>query len=42
VEWGRIGAEGRMVAESYESEDLAAVALQQHAERKRRRGYRVF
>jgi predicted DNA-binding WGR domain protein len=38
-EWGRIGAQGRMVAESYESEDLAAVALQRHAERKRRRGY---
>jgi predicted DNA-binding WGR domain protein len=38
-EWGRIGAQGRMVAESYESEALAADALQRHAERKRRRGY---
>ena len=38
-EWGRIGAHGRMVAESYQSETLAAVALQRHAERKRRRGY---
>ena len=37
-EWGRIGAQGRMVAESYESEALAAVALQRQAERKRRRG----
>jgi predicted DNA-binding WGR domain protein len=32
-EWGRIGAQGRMVAESYESETLAAVALQRQAER---------
>ena len=38
-EWGRIGAQGRMMAESYESEDLAAVALQRQADRKRRRGY---
>jgi predicted DNA-binding WGR domain protein len=38
-EWGRIGAQGRMVAEPYESEDLAAVALKRQAERKRRRGY---
>jgi predicted DNA-binding WGR domain protein len=38
-QWGRVGTHGRMVAESYESEDLAAVALQQQAERKRRRGY---
>jgi predicted DNA-binding WGR domain protein len=38
-EWGRIGAYGRMVAEPYDSEALAAVALQRHAERKRRRGY---
>jgi hypothetical protein len=28
-----------MMAESYESEALAAVALERHAERKRRRGY---
>ena len=39
-EWGRIGARGRMVAESYDSEALAADALQRQAERKRRRGYR--
>ncbi len=38
-QWGRIGAQGRMVAESYDSEALAADALQRHAERKRRRGY---
>jgi predicted DNA-binding WGR domain protein len=38
-EWGRIGAHGRMVAEPYDSEALAAVALQRQAERKRRRGY---
>jgi len=31
-EWGRIGAQGRMVAERYDSEALAAEAL-------RRRGY---
>ena len=39
MEWGRIGARGRMVAEPYDSEALAAVALQRQAERKRRRGY---
>jgi predicted DNA-binding WGR domain protein len=38
-EWGRIGARVRMVAERYDNEALAAVALQRHAERKRRRGY---
>jgi predicted DNA-binding WGR domain protein len=38
-EWGRIGARGRMVAESYDSADLAAAAMQRQAERKRRRGY---
>jgi predicted DNA-binding WGR domain protein len=38
-EWGRIGTQGRMVAESYDSEALAAVALQRQAERKQRRGY---
>ena len=38
-EWGRIGARGRMVAESFDSEALAAHALQRHADRKRRRGY---
>ena len=38
-EWGRIGARGRMVAERYDSEALAADALQRHADRKKRRGY---
>jgi predicted DNA-binding WGR domain protein len=38
-EWGRVGTHGRMMAECYESEALAAVALQRQAERKRRRGY---
>lgn len=38
-QWGRVGTQGRMQAESFESEELAAVALQQQAERKRRRGY---
>jgi predicted DNA-binding WGR domain protein len=38
-EWGRIGAQGRMVAERYEHEALALDALQRHAELKRRKGY---
>ena len=38
-EWGRVGAQGRMVAERYEDEAHALDALQRHAERKRRRGY---
>ena len=38
-EWGRIGARGRMVAESYDSEALTTDALQRQADRKRRRGY---
>ncbi len=38
-EWGRIGARGRMMAERYDTEALAAAALQRHAERKKRRGY---
>ena len=38
-EWGRIGAHGRIVDESYDSEALAAAAMQRQAERKRRRGY---
>jgi predicted DNA-binding WGR domain protein len=37
--WGRIGARGRVMAERYDSEDLALAALRLHAERKRRRGY---
>ena len=38
-EWGRIGARGRIVDESYGSEALAAGAMLKYAERKRRRGY---
>jgi predicted DNA-binding WGR domain protein len=41
-EWGRIGAQGRMVAERYDAEAPATDALQRHAERKRRRGYADF
>ena len=37
--WGRIGTHGRMLAERYDTEGLAAAAMQQQAERKRRRGY---
>jgi predicted DNA-binding WGR domain protein len=38
-EWDRIGARGRMVAEPYDDEALAADAMKQQTERKRRRGY---
>jgi predicted DNA-binding WGR domain protein len=38
-QWGRIGAEGRSVAEHFDDATLAAVALAQHAARKARRGY---
>ena len=38
-QWGRIGAQGRMVDESYATEELAADAMWAHAERKRRRRY---
>jgi predicted DNA-binding WGR domain protein len=38
-EWGPIGKQGRMVAEHYDSEALADVALQRQAECKRQRGY---
>jgi predicted DNA-binding WGR domain protein len=38
-EWGRIGARGRVVAERYDTEALAAVAMQRQDERKRQRGY---
>ena len=41
-EWGRIGAHARMVAEHYDTEALAAAALQRQAERKRRRGYAIL
>ena len=36
---GRIGTRGRIVDESYQSEALAADAMQRQVERKRRRGY---
>jgi predicted DNA-binding WGR domain protein len=38
-QWGRVGTQGRMVAESFDNEELALAALQRQAERKRRRGY---
>jgi predicted DNA-binding WGR domain protein len=38
-EWGRIGAQGRIMAGRYDSEAPALAALQRQAERKRRRGY---
>ena len=38
-QWGRIGARGRIVAERFDDEALAAAALAQHAARKARRGY---
>ncbi len=40
--WGRIGTEGRSIAEFHDNEALAADAMQRHAERKRRRGYGDF
>jgi predicted DNA-binding WGR domain protein len=38
-EWGRIGAQGRMMSERHDNEALAAAAIQRQAERKTRRGY---
>ncbi len=38
-QWGRIGAQGRSVAEHFDSDTLAAAALAQHAAHKARRGY---
>ena len=38
-EWGRIGARGRVTAERFDDEALAAAALRRQADRKRRRGY---
>ena len=38
-QWGRIGAQGRVVAEHYDTEALVVAALQHQAERKRQRGY---
>jgi len=40
--WGRIGTEGRSIAEFHDNEALAADAMQRQAERKRRRGYGDF
>jgi len=37
-EWGRIGARGRTIAEHYDTEALAADAMQRQASRKRPRG----
>jgi predicted DNA-binding WGR domain protein len=37
--WGRIGTRGRITAERYGSEALAASALHNQAECKKRRGY---
>lgn len=37
--WGRIGARGRVMAERYDTEALALVALRRQAECKERRGY---
>jgi len=36
-EWGRIGARGRMVGESYATKALGDAAMQRQAERERRR-----
>jgi predicted DNA-binding WGR domain protein len=38
-EWGRIGTQGRTVAERYDDEAIAAAALRRQADRKRRGGY---
>jgi predicted DNA-binding WGR domain protein len=38
-QWGRIGTWGRMMMESFDTEELALAALQRQAGRKRRRGY---
>jgi predicted DNA-binding WGR domain protein len=38
-EWGRIGAQGRVVAEHFEDMALALAAVAQHRARKSRRGY---
>lgn len=41
-EWGRIGTRGRITAERFDSEALAAAALLRQADHKRRRGYSEF
>jgi predicted DNA-binding WGR domain protein len=38
-EWGRIGTQGRIVAERFDEEAPALAALRRQAERKQRRGY---
>ena len=38
-EWGRTGAQGRIVAARFDDEALALAALQRQVERKRRREY---
>jgi predicted DNA-binding WGR domain protein len=38
-EYGRVGTRGRLIDESYDSEELATEAMRRQAERKRRRGY---
>jgi predicted DNA-binding WGR domain protein len=38
-QWGRVGTQGHMQAESFDNEELALAALQRQAEPKRRRGY---
>jgi predicted DNA-binding WGR domain protein len=38
-QWGRVGTQGRMMMEFFESEALALAALQRQADCKRRRGY---
>jgi predicted DNA-binding WGR domain protein len=38
-QWGRIGAQGRMMAERYDSEAPALAALHLQAAKKQRRGY---
>ncbi len=37
-QWGRLGTQGRSVAERFDDQALAVAALQSQAERKRRRG----
>jgi predicted DNA-binding WGR domain protein len=41
-QWGRIGTAGRIMDEPHPTEALAVAAMQRQAERKRRRGYRIF
>ena len=38
-QWGRVGTQGRMMMESFDSETLALAALRRQAERQRQRGY---